>query len=358
MNGYGNRLINLWSTAYLWYSRLVSTTYYQSGVNYLLMDEFKNACIKAGKNAAQLIEFPDFYLADVLEGIGSMNQLADDIYKKTGTDFYYQVGWGNVATILNDLVAVGAMPLTLKLFVGAGNEKWFADKVRWNNLIRGFKEAADYAQVLWNGGETQTLVKTINQDSIVLAGSSTGIIQPKSFLIDEKNIKAGDVIIFFQSSGIHTNGITLVRNIFQDDMKSSIEAITQKTLIYSPLVLKLLKKGINIHYASHITGHGWRKIMRSKRDFLYRIEKIPEPQTIFKLIQKKAKLTDFQMYSDFNMGIGYAIFIQEKDVNLALNIAKKMSFKALKAGLVEKGERKVVIEPLNIILDGKSLKIR
>lgn len=322
------------------------------------MDEFKNACIKAGKNSSQLIEFSDYYLTDVLEGLGSLNQLADDIYTKTGRDFYYQVGWGNAATIINDLVAVGANPLTLKLFVAAGNEKWFVDKSRWKNLIRGFKDAANYSKALWNGGETQTLVNITSRNSIVLAGSSTGIIRPKSRLVDGSNIRAGDVIIFFKSSGIHTNGITLVRKLFHRDMKSSIRAIQPKTVIYGPLVMELLNKGVNIHYASHITGHGWRKIMRSKKNFVYRIEKIPHPQTIFKLIQNKARLSDFQMYSDYNMGVGYAICLPKKDVPKVLKLASKFKIGAIVAGRVEIGLRRVIIEPLNIILDGKSLKIR
>ena len=336
----------------------MSINYQQSGVNYGLMDAFKNACIEAGNNSPQLIEFPDHYLVDVLEGLGSLNQLADDIYAKTGKDFYYQVGWGNAATIINDLIAVGAKPLTLKLFIAAGNEKWFADKPRWKNLIRGFKEAATYTNSFWNGGETQTLVHVVNKDSIVLAGSSTGIIQPKSNLIDEKFIQSGDAIIFFNSSGVHTNGITLIRKLFKNDPETATLAIKQKTVIYSPIILELLNKNVEIHFATHITGHGWRKIMRSKRDFIYRISTIPKPQEIFKRIQKKANLTNLQMYSDFNMGLGYAIFVSPKDVKQVLNIAKKLKFNALHAGIVEKGPRKVTIEPLNIELDGKSLIIR
>ncbi len=336
----------------------MALTYHKSGVNYLLMDDFKNACIKAGKNAHQLIEFKNFYLTDILEGVGSLNQLADDIYHQTGKDFYYQVGWGNAATILNDLVAVGAAPLSLKLFIAAGNQDWFANKSRWRNLVRGFKDAANLSKSSWNGGETQTLVNVISKDSIVLAGSATGIIQPKSRLIDDKKIKLNDAIIFLKSSGLHTNGATLTRKIFKNDADALIESIKQKTLIYTPIILELLKNNIEIHYASHITGHGWRKIMRSKRNFIYSIERIPAPQKIFTLIQQKAQLTNLQMYSDFNMGIGYAMFISEKDISKALKITKKMKFDALYAGQVKKGKRSVEIKPLNILLEGKELNIR
>lgn len=336
----------------------MSITYQKSGVNYNLMDQFKNACIEAGNNSSQLIKFQDYYLIDVLEGLGSLGKLADDIYRLKGKDYYYEVGWGNAATIINDIISVGATPLTLKLFVAAGNEKWFRDKKRWENLVEGFKDAANYSKVLWNGGETQTLVKVVSSDSIVLAGSSTGIVKPKSWLIDEKNIRENDDIIFFKSSGIHTNGITLIRKLFQNNGKTLIKAIEQKTIIYSPIILEILKNNIKIHFATHITGHGWRKIMRAKKNFIYRIDEIPNPPEIFKIVQAKAKLSDLQMYSDFNMGLGYAIFVSQKDTKKVLGIAKKMKFDAFTAGKIEAGERKVIINPLNIVLEGKSLKIR
>lgn len=98
--------------------------------------------------------------------------------------------------------------------------------------------------------------------------------------------------------------------------------------------------------------------MRSKRDFVYRIDKIPKPRKIFKLIQEKSDLSAFQMNSDFNMGIGYAIFVPERDVQKVLDISKTLNFDALKAGRVESGKRKVIIEPLGIILEGRDLKIR
>jgi phosphoribosylformylglycinamidine cyclo-ligase len=336
----------------------MAITYKQSGVNYSLMDAFKNACIKAGGNAPQLLEFPDFYLTDILEGLGSLNQLADDLYSKIDKDFYYQVGWGNAATILNDLAASGAKPLSLKLFAGAGSEDWFVDTKRWKNLIQGFKDAAQYSTVPWNGGETQTLVSVIYGKSIVLAGSATGIIQPKTNLLDENKIQSGDRIILLQSSGIHTNGITLIRSLFADDPQTATLAIKPKTIIYSPLIQKLLSKNVELHFGSHITGHGWRKIMRPKKRFSYIIEQVPTPQPIFKKIQDKTGMTDYEMYSDYNMGIGFALYVPEKSVKRVLEIAKDFKIKAFDAGYIKTGPRKVAIQPLKIVLKGKSLIIR
>ncbi len=284
----------------------MAITYHESGVNYNLMDAFKNACLKAGGNAPEILELDECYLVDVLEGLGSLGQLADDIYEKTGKDCYYQVGWGNAATILNDLVAVGARPLSLKLFLGAGSQHWFSQNQRWENLINGFRDAAAYANVFWNGGETQTLVNVIENNSIVLAGSSVGIINPKANVIQDKNIQEGDAIILL------------------------------------------------VHYASHNTGHGWRKIMSSKRNFVYSIENIPKPHNIFSEIKKKAQLSESQMYSDYNMGAGYMLAVPQEHVDSVLGVAKEVGLNAMNAGVVTSGERKVVILPLGITLEGSS----
>jgi phosphoribosylformylglycinamidine cyclo-ligase len=322
------------------------------------MDPFKNASIKAGGNASQLIEFPDFYLLDVLEGLGSLNKLADEIYDSTGQSYYYQAAWGNAASILNDLSCFGAKPLTLKLFIAVGNEAWFLHKKRYQDFIRGFRDAAKFADVSWNGGETQTLVDIIHPKSFVLAGSATGIIKPKKNLLSEAKIQAGDRIILLESSGVHTNGITLIRKLFKKSPEILVEAIKSKTIIYSPLIDQLQAKNIEVHYASHITGHGWRKIMRPQAQFSYIIEKIPKPQPIFKKIQEATKLTDAQMYGDYNMGCGLALIVPKKSVEITCRVAHDMSIKAVDAGFVEAGPRKVIIKPLEIEFLGDSLQIR
>lgn len=333
-------------------------TYQQSGVNYELMDPFKNACLKAGGNSLEITEFEKFYLIDILEGLGSLNKLADDIYTLTNKDYYYQAGWGNAASILNDLSSTGAAPLTLKLFVAAGSQSWFENKKRWQRLIKGFKDAALYTGAKWNGGETQTLVDLIQPNSCVLGGSATGIIEPKEKLITDQKIQSGDRMIFLKSSGLHTNGATIIRNIFKKDPQVLIEAIQPKTVIYSPLIKKLLLENIKIHYISHITGHGWRKIMRSKRQFSYVVEKVPPPQPIFKKIQAKTKVSAQQMYGDYNMGIGMVFFVPESETKSIIHIAKSFNIHAFDAGYIKDGPRQVLIKPLNLTLDGSHLKIR
>lgn len=322
------------------------------------MDPFKNACLKAGGNCPNFVEFPNYFLADIHEGLGSLNKLADDIYQKTDQNFYYQVGWGNAASIINDLAACGAKPLTIKLFLAVGNERWFSHQQRWQNIIQGFREAAKYSGAAWNGGETQTLVDIIDKQSSVLAGSAVGIVKPKSHLLVEEKIEPGDRIILLSSSGVHTNGITLIRKIFKNDILAEVETVRHKTVIYSPLISQILNSGIEVHYASHITGHGWRKIIRAKRPFSYIIDKTPRPQPIFEMIQQVTGMSDAQMYSDFNMGAGFALFAPEKSTRKILQIAKKFRIPALDAGVVKEGPRKLIITPLGIEFAGDSLQIR
>lgn len=336
----------------------MAITYDQTGVNYHLMDEFKNAALRSGGGKSQIVSFPQFFLVDVIEGLGSLSQLSEDIYQKTGRDFSYQVGWGNAASILNDLAATGAQPLTLKLFVGAGSESWFTEKKRWTRLIKGFGDAARYCKASWNGGETQTLVGIVNKDSVVLAGSAVGIVKPKHNLLSEEKLSVDDRIILLGSSGLHTNGVTLVRKIFKDSPEALIETIRPKTIIYSPLISQLLNGRVKIHFASPITGHGWRKIMRAKRNFSYTVEKLPKRQPIFAKIQKETGMTDRQMYADFNMGAGLALFAPETEVDSVIKTAARLGVKAIDAGFVARGERKVVIEPLAVEYLGKTLIIR
>src|SRR5439155_1644464 len=118
--------------------------------------------------------------------------------------------------------------------------------------------------------------------------------------------------------------------------------------IYAKLVQDLLDQGVNIHYVSNITGHGLRKIMRSKRDFTYVIEKLFDPQEIFLFIQKEANLSDEEMYGTYNMGQDYAVFLEAGDVSKAKDIISQNGFESLDAGFVKMGSRQVILQSKSI----------
>jgi phosphoribosylformylglycinamidine cyclo-ligase len=108
----------------------------------------------------------------------------------------------------------------------------------------------------------------------------------------------------------------------------------------------------------NITGHGWRKLMRHQKSLTYTITNLPPVPEVLKFIVDQGKLDDKEAYGNLNMGAGFAIFVPAKEVNPVLDIAKKLEIKAYDAGLVEKGEKKVILEPKNIIFEKESLQIR
>ena len=108
----------------------------------------------------------------------------------------------------------------------------------------------------------------------------------------------------------------------------------------------------------NVTGHGWRKLMRHKKELTYKITSLPPVPQVLKFIVEQAKIDDKEAYGNFNMGAGYAIFVPEKDVSQVLKIAENNHIKAYLSGVVEDGDKKVLIEPLNITFAKDSLQVR
>jgi phosphoribosylformylglycinamidine cyclo-ligase len=108
----------------------------------------------------------------------------------------------------------------------------------------------------------------------------------------------------------------------------------------------------------NITGHGWRKLMRHKKELTYKITELPPVPEVLKFIVDQAKIEDKEAYGNFNMGAGYAIFVPEKDVAQVLKLSESQGIKAYPYGVVEEGEKKVFIEPKNIIFSKESLQVR
>ena len=188
-------------------------------------------------------------------------------------------------------------------------------------------------------------------------------------LLGEK-IAVNDAIVGFASSGIHANGISLARLTakslpkgYQTKLPSGAtfgEAILTPSYLYSSLMQDLFAQQINLHYAINITGHGWRKIMRASQPFCYEINYVPEPPEIFPFIQKQAKMSDSEMYATFNMGVGFVVFLPQKDVDKTIKIALKNKIKAWQLGTVKKAQKfpSVNIEPKKIKYEAADLRIR
>ena len=308
------------------------------------------------------------YMASVIEGLGTKNVVADEMRQVTGKTYYDAIAHDTVATIINDLVSVGATPLAIHAYWAIENNEWLSDKERMHDLIIGWRLACDIAKVSWGGGETPTLQGVMKRNQAELGGSCVGIISSKKRLIVGSKLRAGDQIILIKSNGINANGASLVRSIakklskgYKTQLPSGKmfgEAVLSKSNIYSNLVRGLLDKNIDIHYISNITGHGLRKIMRAKQDFTYIIETIIPPSELFQFLQNEASMSDTDAYGTFNMGMDYALFLPEKDVLHCLKTIKQMGFSAIHAGYIEKGEKKVVIKSKNIVFGKETLGVR
>lgn len=363
-------------------------SYEQTGVNYDSLDAFKRACQKAAGatvsalashglsepekirgESAYLIESADEYLAHVEEGLGTKNLVADAMLQLTGKSYYRNIGIDTVATIVNDLVTTGALPISVAMHAAVGDGAWFNNAQRSANLAAGFAEGCRQANAVWGGGETPALKGIVSPETIVLAGSAIGRLKPKNLRITG-NVQSGDAIVLLASTGVQTNGLTLCRAIADrlpngylaklGDGRTYGESLLDPSAIYVNFVAACQQAGLKLNYVSHITGHGWRKLMRLDEPFVYRMNYVPQPLPVFQFIQKSGPVDLREMYATFNMGVGFAAYVSHSDAERCVKIAKQVGHQAWIAGqVVKEGSRKAVeILPLNITFSGETLQVR
>ena len=366
----------------------MALTYQGSGVDYGPLDEFKRLCQRAAAStvgaihqhglseppnvrgeSAYLIETDDEFLAHVQEGLGTKNLVADAVLQVTGKSYYANIGIDTVAAIVNDLITTGAMPISVAMHAAVGDAGWFADAARAQELASGFAEGCRRAGAVWGGGETPALSGIVDPQTIVLAGSAIGRIRPKSHRI-AGNLADGDAIVLLASTGVHTNGLTLCRALAErlsdgyqtvmDDGRSFGEALLDASAIYVPFVAECQRRGTRLKYASHITGHGWRKLMRLEEPFVYQVTSVPPVPTVMRFIRQRGLMDDAEAYATFNMGAGFAAYVDAADAPGCLAAARAVGIEAWLAGRVLKqGRRKAVeIQPVGVIFEGDSLQIR
>lgn len=248
------------------------------------------------------------------------------------------------------------------MHVAAGSSAWFADTQRNQDLVVGWTRACQMARCAWGGGETPTLKGVVAEGTVVLSGSAVGIVQPKERLLSPTRIVPGDAIVLLGSSGIHANGLTMARLIAEKLPEGYLtvlpggrtygENLLDPTPIYVPVVEDCLRRGIEIHYGVHITGHGWRKLMRAPGAFAYVVDRLPDPLPIFGFLQQHGPVEDAEAYGIFNMGAGFALYMPEFEVRKVWSLLRDEypnRFTAVLAGHIEhSNERKVVISPLGL----------
>jgi phosphoribosylformylglycinamidine cyclo-ligase len=362
-------------------------SYQSAGVDYEPLDAFKRLCQSAAATtvgalkahglsepagirgeSAYILETPDSYLAHVEEGLGTKNLIADEMLRLTGKSFYSNIGIDTVATIVNDLITVGALPVSVAMHAAVGDAAWFTETVS-ADLANGFAAGCRQAGAVWGGGETPALRDMVNPGTVILAGSAIGRIAPKSNRITDR-LQNGDAIILLASSGVHTNGLTLCRRIAQnlpqgyltkiEDGRSFGEALLDASLIYVNFITAAQRINLPLHYAVHLTGHGWRKLMRAAGRFIYRLTDLRPTPPIFNFLMRSGPVDAREAYATFNMGVGFAVFVSADDAERCIGCAKSAGYDAWIGGTVVKdGDRKAVeIIPLGLTYEADTLQLR
>jgi phosphoribosylformylglycinamidine cyclo-ligase len=362
-------------------------SYRQSGVDYDLIDPLKVAAQRAAAatathlqshgfsevlasrgESAYVVDVGPFYLASIVECLGSKALVADAMSQLTGRSYYDAIAQDTIAMAINDLITVGATPLVVQAYWAAGGSDWFGDAVRAQALVEGWKRACDRCQVAWGGGETPALAGIVEPGRIDLAASCTGLVNPKQRLTLGDKLGPGDAIVLLGSSGIHANGLSLARKLVERLPQGYLtpvqpglnygDALLAPTLLYSPVTEALFGAGITPHYASNITGHGWRKLLRHPKPLRYRVHSLPPVPPVLGFIQQQAQQDDHEAYGTLNMGAGFALFVRAEDAQRTVDVALSQGVPATLAGTVEAGDKELLIEPLGLRFGADDLQLR
>lgn len=267
-------------------------------------------------------------------------------------DKHDTVGIDCVAMCVNDIICCGAKPLFFLDYVAVGKNR--PEKVA--TIVSGVAEGCVQAGCSLIGGETAEMPGFYPEDEYDLAGFSVGVVD-KEKILNNRTIREGDVVIALPSSGVHSNGFSLVRRVFDvenSDLNAPVaelggqsigQALLTPTKIYVKPMLALFEQ-ITVKAVSHITGGGfYENIPRSIPDgFGVKIDKASlRILPIFDLIAKTGKIPERDMFNTFNMGVGMSVVVDKNDADQALAILKEHGQDAYIMGQTEKSEESVTI---------------
>ncbi len=308
------------------------------------------------------IETMPFYLAENVEILGTKVAVAVEMAEGDWANrgkYFRGIGQDTANMSLNDLVSVGAQPFSYSPIMCLGDNEFVKDRQVVTALLDGYLKAANDARALIAGGETGTVSGIVLPGQADLSGGSLGIISPRERFCHAGRIEPGDVLYGFATQSPHANGFTAIRRIaaglsqgFFTQLPSGItfgEAVLQPTPSYSPVVNEVLEAGIAVHYVQPITGHGFRKIARPKRELTYRISYLPEMPEVFKFIQEQANIDTKEMLATYNCGVGLVLYASADAEAGLLKIAGRLGLEAFRMGGVEEGVCRVVVEPLGVV---------
>ena len=253
---------------------------------------------------------------------------------------------------VNDIACAGGEPLFFLDYIACG--KNYPEKIA--TIVKGVAEGCKMSNAALIGGETAEMPGFYPEDEYDLAGFAVGVVDEKD-LITGENIQPGDVLVGIASSGVHSNGFSLVRKIFDmtaeslntyyDELGRTLgEALIEPTKIYVKALRSVKEAGVTIKGCSHITGGGfYENIPRMLPDGVnayVKKDSYPIPP-IFELMRKKGQLEEKLMYNTYNMGLGMVLAVKPEDVEKTMAAIKGAGEKAFVVGSVEAGEKGVTL---------------
>lgn len=297
---------------------------------------------------AKIKEMEEPVLLSGTDGCGTKVKLAIIM------DRHDTIGIDAVAMCVNDIACAGGEPLFFLDYIACG--KNYPEKIA--DIVKGVAEGCLQSEAALIGGETAEHPGLMPEEDYDLAGFAVGVCDKKDMITGE-NLKAGDVLIGMASTGVHSNGFSLVRRVFEKELtkegldtyyeelgKTLGETLLAPTRIYVKALKAVKEAGIKIHACSHITGGGfYENVPRMLTDGVRAVIKkdsYPVPP-IFGMMQKKGEIEEQVMYNTFNMGIGMVVAVDAADAGKAMEAMKAAGDTPYVIGSIEAGEKGVVL---------------
>ena len=280
------------------------------------------------------------------DGVGTKLKLAFIM------DKHDTVGIDCVAMCVNDIACAGGEPLFFLDYIACG--KNIPEKIA--TIVSGVAEGCQQSSAALIGGETAEMPGFYPEDEYDLAGFAVGVVDEKD-LITGKDLKAGDVLIGMASSGVHSNGFSLVRKVFEmtkesldtyyDELGTTLgEALIAPTKIYVKALRSIKEAGVRVRACSHITGGGFYenipRMLREGTRAVVEKNSYPVPP-IFKLMAKTGDIDEQMMYNTYNMGLGMIVAVDAADVDKTMEAIKAAGETPYVVGKIEEGEKGVTL---------------
>ncbi|MFJ2116068.1 AIR synthase-related protein [Streptomyces sp. NPDC087850] len=360
--------------------------YEKAGVDYSVLDRVKRAAVERAAATAGLLnssgawefagsrgatayvfEVGGLTLATVTEGLGTKSVIAEQFLDVSGESRFADLAVDAVASIVNDVVSVGANPLVITAYFATGDAAWYNDERKSLELLAGWQRACEQSGATWGGGESPALPGLLTGAGIELGGNALALVPPERRPVLGDEVQPGDRIVVLPSSGLHTNGASLARHVcagLTDGLMTALPsgrtlgaALLDPSVLYPAFVRALLDSPVEPHFLNPITGHGLLKMMRPAADVRYVIDVLPDVPEVLDFLASSSGMSPSEAYSTLNMGFGYVAVVPAADANRTVDIARGAGYEAFVAGEVVAGDKSVIVPSLGIEYGGGELQI-